>query len=227
LAGVLTLQLASNPASLANGTSTVALCPGSFASVWGYRRQIAACKRWLAWLTPPSIIGGAVGAAVLVEEDTFRVIIPWLILLAAILYLLQPTVAGVFKRSAAALKEPSTKVLAAIVAGQFLIGVYGGYFGAGIGILMLSSLSFLGLRDIHQTNALKSLLALCMNVVAAGLFIARGLVVWEYALAMAAAAIAGGYAGARLALFLRPAIVRWIVIVIGVLLGGILLCGEV
>ncbi|MSQ93955.1 MAG: sulfite exporter TauE/SafE family protein [Gemmataceae bacterium] len=215
------------PAHIANGTSTVALFPGSFASVWGYRKQMAACKRWLVWLTPPSVLGGALGAS-LVEAASFRVVIPYLILLAAVLFLLQPTIARVLARRSAAFPRPhplsqgergererGAKTLAVIVVCQFFIGVYGGYFGAGIGILMLSSLSFLGLKDIHETNALKSFLALCMNIVAAGLFIYRGMWEWEYALAMAAAAIIGGYAGARLSLQLRPAIVRWIVIVIG------------
>jgi uncharacterized protein len=214
LVGVLGTLHPDSAASLANGTSTVALFPGSFASVWGYRRQMHACKRWIVWLTPPSILGGALGA-ILVDEESFRLLIPYLILLAAVLFLGQPTIARLMKHQAAALRDPSRKTLAGIVVVQFFIGVYGGYFGAGIGILMLSSLSFLGLEDIHQVNALKSFLALCMNIVAAGLFIARGLWVWEYALAMAAAAILGGYLGARLSLLLRPVIVRWIVIVIG------------
>ena len=105
-------------------------------------------------------------------------------------------------------------MLAGIVVVQFFIGIYGGYFGAGIGILMLSSLSFLGLQDIHQTNALKSFLAFCMNIVAAALFIARDMVDWHYAAPMAVAAIIGGYVGARLSLLLRPVFVRWIVIAI-------------
>ncbi len=207
-------------AHIANGTSTVALFPGSFASVWGYRQKLHACQRWIAWLTVPSILGGLLGAW-LVEEHTFGFVIPYLILLAAILFLLQPTIARFFKPIAAAADAPgvpifpSGRTLAVIVAIQFLIGVYGGYFGAGIGILMLSSLSFLGLQDIHEVNALKSFLAFCMNIVAAGLFIARGMVVWEYALAMALAAILGGYVGARLSLLIRPSIVRWLVIVIG------------
>jgi uncharacterized membrane protein YfcA len=248
LAGILSVHC-TNPASRANGSSTVALFPGTFASVWGYRQQIRACKLWIVWLTPPSVLGGALGA-LLVEEDSFRLVIPYLILLAAVLFLLQPTIARNFKQKVASHPHPqplsqveegempptafqeesgempqplrqgergemSRKTLAVIVVGQFFIGVYGGYFGAGIGILMLSSLSFLGLDDIHQTNALKSFLAFCMNIVAAGLFIARGLVAWEYALAMAVAAIVGGYLGARLSLRLRPVIVRWIVIVIG------------
>jgi uncharacterized membrane protein YfcA len=201
-------------AAVANGTSTVALFPGSFASAWGYRRQLQACKHWIVWLTPPSIGGGAIGAF-LVDETTFARLVPWLILTAAILFLLQPTIARLLKHQAAALQKPSPKVLAGIVVVQFFIGIYGGYFGAGIGILMLSSLSFLGLEDIHQTNALKTFLAFSMNIVAAILFVARGMVVWEYALPMAVASIIGGYLGARMSLRLRPIYVRWIVIVIG------------
>jgi uncharacterized protein len=207
------------PPHIANGTSTVALFPGSFASVWGFRTQMAACKRWIVWLTPPSVVGGAIGAW-LVREESFGAAIPYLILLAALLFALQPTIARLFKRDTA--RDPSLptpfptgKTLAVIVFVQFFIGIYGGYFGAGIGILMLSSLSFLGLKDIHETNALKTFLAFCMNIVAAGVFIWNGLVAWHYALVMAAAAVAGGYLGARLSLLLHPAIVRWIVIVIG------------
>jgi uncharacterized protein len=198
---------------VANGTSTVALFPGSFASVWGYRRQLPACKKWIAWLTAPSLIGGAIGAWLV--DDSFQFVVPWLILLAAVLFLLQPTISRLMKQQTAALREPSPRVLAGLVVMQFFIGIYGGYFGAGIGILMLSSLSFLGLKDIHETNTLKTWLAFCMNFVAAILFIGRGLVEWPYALAMAGAAILGGYLGARFSLLLRPIIVRWIVIIIG------------
>ena len=198
---------------IANASSTVALFPGTFASVWGYRRQLPACRRWIVWLTLPSLAGGALGAS-LVEESSFRPIIPWLILSAAVLFLLQPTVARLFRQQAVALREPSRKTLLGIIGAQFFIGVYGGYFGAGIGILMLSSLSFLGLESIHQTNALKSVLAFWMNMVAAMVFIARGMVQWEYALAMAVAAGVGGYCGARLSLLLHPVVVRWTVIVL-------------
>jgi uncharacterized membrane protein YfcA len=200
-------------AKLANGTSTVALFPGSFGSVWGYRQQLAACKHWIIWLTPPSILGGALGTWLV--DDSFHFVVPWLILLAAVLFLLQPTIARLMKHQASALREPSPRLLAGIVGVQFLIGVYGGYFGAGIGILMLSSLSFLGVKDIHHLNALKTALAFAMNLVSALIFIARGLVRWDYALAMAFAAIIGGYVGARLSLRLRPIYVRWIVIAIG------------
>src|SRR5438128_2665137 len=93
--------------------------------------------------------------------------------------------------------------------------VYGGYFGAGIGILMLSSLGLMGLNDIHRMNALKTFLAACINGIAVVIFVRQGVVDWPYALSMAVAAILGGYLGARLARRLNRHLVRWIVILIG------------
>ncbi len=201
------------PAHLANGTSTVALFPGSFASMIGYRDRLAGCKRWILWLTPPSVLGGGLGV-LLIEENSFRALVPFLILTAVILFLLQPTIARWVKQPVTP-QEPTGKTLAIVVAIQFVIGIYGGYFGAGIGILMLSSLSFLGLKDVHQTNALKTLLAFGINMSGAMMIILRGFVRWDYALAMMGAAIIGGYLGARLSLKLKPVVVRTIIIVIG------------
>ena len=205
-----------NGSIIANATSTIALLPGSIASAWGYRTELRNCKQWVVALTLPSLIGGGVGAELLVRGGSriFDPLVPWLILAAAILFLLQPALARYFRQHAAH-GPPGPSLLTAIVIFQFFIGVYGGYFGAGIGILMLSSLSFLGLADIHHVNALKTYLAFCMNGVSAILFIVRDQVYWPYGLAMAAAAIVGGYVGARLARTLKPSAVRWIVIAIG------------
>src|SRR5262245_54181629 len=123
-------------AKLANATSTVALFPGTAASVWGYRRQLPACKKWVLWLSAPSLMGGAIGAYLV--DDSFRYIIPYLILLAAILFTLQPTLAALFKRQASAIAEPGPALLAGIVIAQFAIGVEGGYVGGGIGLSLLS-----------------------------------------------------------------------------------------
>ncbi len=211
------------PRTIASASSTVCLFPASFASVWGYRSLLPACKRWILWLAFPSLAGGALGA-LLVEEKSFRLVIPWLILLAALLFLLQPLIARRLKLGPSPHPQPlsqeerggiSPRTIACVVVLQFLIGVYGGYFGAGIGILMLSSLSFLGLDNIHQINALKSTLAFFMNTTAAILFMIRGMVAWEYALPMALASILGGYLGARLAQRVPAVAVRWLVIVIG------------
>ncbi|HYO84799.1 MAG TPA: sulfite exporter TauE/SafE family protein, partial [Bryobacteraceae bacterium] len=110
---------------------------------------------------------------------------------------------------------PASRTLLGVVLFQFCVGVYGGYFGAGIGILMLSSLAFVGIADIHEMNAVKSILAATMNGISGAVFIASGVVVWEYAIIMAVSAIAGGYLGARVARRLNAGLVRAIVVAIG------------
>ena len=210
------LEFALGSAHLANATSTVALFPGSVAGAWGFRKELAGCRRWVYLLAGPSLVGGAVGA-LLVEAESFRALIPWLILTAALLFAVQPLVGRLVRRVPAG-EEPAPPrgpALVGIVLAQFVIAVYGGYFGAGIGILMLSTLSFLNLASIHQVNGLKNFLAFCINGTAAVLFVLRGLPDWRHAPLMAAASIAGGYLGARLALKLKPVVVRVIVIAIG------------
>src|SRR5262245_8300447 len=144
---------------VANATSTVALVPGSLASGWAYRREMEAARRWLLLLIGPSLLGGAIGALLITRlpEKYFEALIPWLLLTAATLFLLQPLVAR-FTGIGRAKAHPSRGTQFAIVFFQFLVSIYGGYFGAGIGILMLSSLSFMGINDIHQMNALKAIL---------------------------------------------------------------------
>jgi uncharacterized membrane protein YfcA len=200
----------------ANATSTVALVPGSLASGWGYRREMQAARRWLMLLIWPSLLGGAIGALLVTRLDTryFEALVPWLLLTAATLFLCQPAIArltGVGKSHAAS--TPGTRL--AIMAFQFLVATYGGYFGAGIGILMLSSLSLMGINDIHQMNALKCVLGACINGVAVVVFMIEGKVHWPFALVMSAAAILGGYLGAHFARRLNPNMVRWLVIAIG------------
>ena len=204
------------PSVVANATSTVALVPGSLASGWGYRREMQAARYWLALLMGPSLLGGAVGALLLTRLDDkyFEASVPWLLLIAALLFLCQPVIAkltGIGRRHVA----PSRGTVMAIVLFQFIVSVYGGYFGAGIGILMLSSLSFMGISDIHQMNALKSILGSCINGVAVVIFVIDGKVHWPFAIIMAVAAIVGGFLGAHFARRLNPNLVRGMVIVIG------------
>jgi len=200
----------------ANVTSTVALMPGSLAGAWGYRKQLDECSRWVWLLSIPSLVGGAIGSLLLIVLDpsVFRMVVPWLVLLAAVLFLLQPRLSGYIQRHRPA-GPPSRRSLAVILVCQLFISIYGGYFGAGIGILMLSSLGFLGLKSIHQMNALKTLLAFGINAISVVLFIFGGQIHWRYGIIMAGAAIVGGYFGARLALLMKPIYVRWIVIVMG------------
>jgi len=201
---------------LANATSTVALVPGSLAGAWGYRHELGGTGPWLRLLFWPSLAGGLVGAWLLIvlPDSYFQVIIPWLLLLAAGLFLMQPTLNRYLKTHPHG-GLPSAWMCAVLVFFQFLVAVYGGYFGAGIGILMLSSLGLMGMHDIHRMNAVKTLLAAVINGVSVVVFLGSAKVEWVYAPVMAVAAIAGGYLGARLGRRLPRALVRWTVILIG------------
>jgi uncharacterized membrane protein YfcA len=207
--------LAVVPPVVANGTSTVALVPGSLSAVWGFRRDLETVRRWVPWLLLPSFAGGLIGSLLVTRLDPryFDALIPWLILTAALLFLFQPLLArpaGTGQKAA-----PPAGIVAAVAALQFFVAVYGGYFGAGIGILMLSALGLMGLSDIHAMNGLKNLLAACINGVSVVVFASEGKVVWQYAAVMAPAAIAGAYAGSRLAQHIDRRIVRGIVVAIG------------
>jgi uncharacterized protein len=211
----------------ANATSTVALMPGSLAGAFGYRKEVRECRVLIMRLLIPSILGGAVGSLLVTRlpPSVFSTLVPWLILTAAFLFLIQ----GPIKRLVGVGQHhgpPNPLTAIAVVLGQFFIAVYGGYFGAGIGILMLSVLPFMGTDNIHQTNAAKTVLAAVINGVTVLVFVIEGKVVWPYALAMAGAAIVGGYLGAHFARKLPTVYVRALVIVIGFTLGGYYLWKE-
>lgn len=208
-------------AVFANATSTVSLLPGSIGSMWGYRREFAGTRKWVEWLLLPSLLGGIVGAWLLIvlPAEWFRLLIPWLILAATLLLAFQPLIArwtGVGQPHV----EAGRTTMALIVGFQFLVSVYGGYFGAGIGILMLSALSIVGVGDFHRMNALKSLFGTTINFVAAVMFIVHQQVSWPHALPMAVAAILGGFWGAAVARQLDRQLVRRFVVALGLLLAS-------
>jgi uncharacterized membrane protein YfcA len=209
-----------NAGPVANATSTVALVPGSLAGAWGYRHEMQSVRRWTALLIAPSLIGGLVGSLLLIllEARVFGVLIPWLILTAALLFLAQPAVARFVQAKPHA--APSRHTIAVVVFFQFLISIYGGYFGAGIGILMLSALALMGLPGVHQMNAVKTFLAVCINGVSVLIFALMNIVEWRVVPVMAASAIVGGYLGARVARRLRPHLVRWFIVAVGLGLAG-------
>jgi len=205
---------------VANATSTVALWPGALSSFWTYRTELRSSRRELVALAIPSFAGGVLGAVLLLRTPnaTFATIVPYLILLATLLFIAQAPLARRQGRRAAALEHGNaagSMRWAAVLAFQFAVGVYGGYFGAGIGILMLAAFGYLGFTNIHHMNALKNLNALCINGIAATIFIGKGLVDWRLALLMAAGAIFGGYAGAGTARRLGQTMVRRTIILIG------------
>jgi len=220
-----TLLLLGVPAVTANATSTVALLPGAAASLAGYRREVATHRHWLTSLLLPSLAGGALGAFLLLAtpDRIFARLAPWLILFATALFFLQ-SLAAFRRRTAprALAPELAGRHLRIALVAQLGVAIYGGYFGAGIGILMLVILGYLGLEEIHAMNGLKNFFGICINSVAAAIFIARGAVDWPLALVMLAGAVVGGYAGANFGRWIGPAKARGAVILIGVVLAVVL-----
>lgn len=205
---------------LANATSTVALWPASLAGVYGFRRELKGGTRTFLLFGAPSLLGGVLGAALLLRtpSETFERLVPFLILFATLLLAAQEPISRRLRGDDESPREPTRTWWAVAIVFQFLVGVYGGYFGAGIGILMLAALGLLGFTDIHRMNALKNLLAICINGVAAGYFIFSGAVIWSDVLVMMFAAVAGGYLGARLAYRLGRRFVRLAVIAVGLVM---------
>jgi uncharacterized membrane protein YfcA len=206
---------------MANATNTFALWPGSFAAMVGFRRELANVRRWLLLLTIPALLGGATGGVLLLHTSmaTFTRLVPFLILGATLLLAGQELITRRLGLVARAHENPSAGWITIVVIFQFLVGIYGGYFGAGIGILILAALGLIGLTDMHEMNGLKNLLAICINGVAAIYFAWSGAVVWKDGFIMAIAAIIGGYLGARVARRLGRTFVRRSVVVIGLAMG--------
>lgn len=203
------------PSLVANVTNTVALWPGSLGSVWGYRRQMLETDPRVFALVVPSLVGGVLGGVLLVltPSRVFDQLVPFLILFATALFMAHESLQRKF--DLASLHEARSHWLSWTMLFQFLVALYGGYFGAGIGILMLATLSLMGHTDIHRMNAVKNLLAVCINGAAAVYFAVTADVIWRDAIIMAVGAIAGGAGGAGLALRLGPRIVRRIIVAIG------------
>ncbi|MCC6316224.1 MAG: sulfite exporter TauE/SafE family protein [Gemmatimonadaceae bacterium] len=219
------------PGLVANATSTVALVPGSIGAVVGYRDALSGSARWSTAFAIASLLGGAVGAGLLLvtPADRFDAIVPWLVFGATALFIVQQPLMRLLKQRSGdttsngdpSLRPPPT----ALLVFQFVIAIYGGYFGAGLGILMLAALGFMGFSNIHRMNGIKSLGGMCANLIAAATFALSNLVNWPVAVAMAVGAIAGGYGGSRLAQRVSQAWVRRAIILIGLASGVWLLAG--
>jgi|SRR5579872_1447468 len=201
----------------ANATNTVALWPGSVASAAAYRRELEAQRHVLLLLGCASLAGGWLGARLLLHtpETAFVALLPYLMLVATLLFTFGGTLTKRIRARIGKLSAPGWMGIGGVVSLQFCIAVYGGYFGGGIGILMLATLALMGMEEIHMMNALKTVLAALINGVAVVLFISAGAVVWPQALLMVVGGIVGGYGGAFYARKLPPALVRQFVIVVG------------
>jgi uncharacterized membrane protein YfcA len=201
----------------ANATNSVALAPGSIASAFAYRRELSRDRPVLGVLILPAVVGGLLGSLLFLytPQAVFDTVVPFLVLFATCLLLyqnLRPRPPGASSPDGAWVLPQGTRLAAVL---QFLVGLYGGYFGAGMGIMMLAILDRLGGADIHRMNGVKSVLAAAINAMAAAAFVAAGTVDFHAALIMATGAILGGTIGASVARKVKPVYVRWGVVAIG------------
>jgi uncharacterized membrane protein YfcA len=205
----------------ANATSTLSLVQGQLAAAWGYRRTLKGAGRLLIALAAPSLLGSVVGALILLHltERSFALLVPWLILGATLLFLLSDRLRGRWRNQP---EQPMTGArLSILIAVQFAVAIYGGFFGAGQSILMLATLGLCGMRDLDRMQGFKNFAAAVINGVAMALFIAGGLIEWRPAIIMAIAASFGGYAGARAAQRIPKRLARASIIVIGLSAAGV------
>ncbi len=213
-----TLIFVGIPAIAANASSTVALLPGSAASIIAYRREIAQQQPgFLILMISTSLVGGIIGALLLLHTPAsiFQNLIPYLLLTATLLFALSgPITARLHVRNVGKARL-SLRALIIVASAQLIIATYGGYFGGGIGILMLATLAMMGMENIHIMNGLKTVLATCINGVAVIIFIIARAVYWPETLLMIVGAIIGGYFGASYARKIDPKLIRGFVIVVG------------
>ncbi len=213
------------PPVAANATSTVALWPGGLSSMLGYRDALRGVRTWARALVGPSLLGGLIGAWLLTRSSDaqFKALVPWLVLAGTLLFMAQKRVGAWLRdRIGVATQRdtvddalpPPPGMWAAVV--QFAVAIYGGYFGAGAGIIMLAAFGLMGLTNVHQMNGLKNFLALLFNFVAIVTFTVSGLVEWRLAVVMAVGSAIGGHYASRYAQRTNQDVVRQLIAVIGI-----------
>jgi uncharacterized membrane protein YfcA len=207
------------PAVEANASNTVALWPGLASSVASYWRHLNVPRRLLVPLVAASMLGGLAGATLLVKtpQRTFLHLVPWLLLGATLLFIFGNRLRALAGKTdhTRVPQDTSWQAIALACLLQLAVGTYGGYFGAGIGFVMLAMMTLLGMREIHVMNALRILLAAMINAVAVVTFVVSGAVFWGQCLVMMAGALSGGWFGAQYAQKADPRKVRWFIIALG------------
>jgi uncharacterized protein len=204
------------PPVAANASNSVALWPASLSGAWAYRRELARYKRYLIPLGLVSLIGGVGGGLLLLatRDATFSMLIPWLLLFATVLFAFSGKISALLRRGEKAAPGNS----AGSLAGHAVVSVYGGFFGAGMGILMLASLAMAGHDDVHEINAIKNLLSAIIYSVTVLTFVVAGAVSWPHTVVMLATATLGGYWGASIARRIPALWLRRFIIAVGLVL---------
>ncbi len=212
------LLLLGIPPVNANTTNTVALWPGSIASVGAYRQELAHRRRELVPLVIVSLFGGIVGALLLLNtsQETFARLLPFLLLFATLLLAFSKRITRAVRGRGIGSNLPAPLVNILVLVLQFIIAIYGGFFGGGIGIMMLAIMSLRGMENIHQMNGIKTVLAVVINGLAVAIFVIAQKVYWLPCLILLAGAVLGGYGGAYLAQRFHSEQVRKFIIVVGI-----------
>lgn len=210
------------PPVVANVTSTVALCPGYFGATLAQLKDIRSQSQRLWLVLPAALVGGILGGVLLLhtEEKVFQALVPFLILLAALLLAIQTPLRAWLNRRLQAHSAQGIPVVWAIPL-ILLAAVYGGYFGAGLSVIVLAALALILDDSLTRLNALKQAVAFGVNIAAAGFFLFSGKVVWSLAFVMAIGALAGGVLGGKLASNVNPNTLRWLIVSIGIMVAVI------
>ncbi len=218
-----TLLFFGTPPVVANATSTLALVIGTSGGIYGYRKHLGPVKPWLWRFGPVSLLGGLIGGVLLTftSNATFARLVPFLILFATVLFMAQEAFKKLSASESAETRSAGLQKVWVAILFQFAVAIYGGYFGAGIGILMLASLGFIGLQHIHEMNTLKTILGSLINLVAALWFIPAGLINWPRAGVMTAGALLGYYFGSHFSQRFAPRRVRQLITLIGFVLSAV------
>jgi uncharacterized membrane protein YfcA len=201
------------PPVMANASNSVALAPASLSGAWAYRKELARYKAYLIPMSIVSFIGGIGGGLLLLvtKDATFSKLIPWLLLFATVLFAFSSRISALLRRPHRTKSDSS----AALLAGQTVVSIYGGFFGAGMGILMIASLAMSGHDDVHEINAIKNLLSAIVYSVTVVTFIVAGAVSWPHTLIMLATATLGGFWGANAARKIPALWLRRFIITVG------------
>ncbi len=204
------------PPLTANMSNTVGLVPASITGVYGYRRELEGQWRQVAWMASLSAVGGVAGGMLLLllPAKSFSTVVPFLLLLAALLSAVQPRVARFVRRHSTADASDTRPLTAGLLLGILATGVYGGYFGAAQGVILLALLGILWSTDLHRANGAKNVLASIANVVSAAIFISSGRVDWRVALLIGVGSAVGGWLGAHIGRRLPAAVLRTILVIV-------------
>jgi uncharacterized membrane protein YfcA len=210
------LLIAGIPAVSANATSTLVLWPGGISSALAYRKDIQLPRSLLLALCAASFVGGGIGGWLLIHTPghAFVQLVPWLLLFATLLLTFGPRIHAWLRPKTAGAKSSGNRATFLIAAIQFVISIYGGYFGAGMGILMLAALAISEIGNIHMMNGVRSILGILINGVALVLFTAAHAIAWRPAILMMIGATLAGYSGAAIARRIDPKIVKRFVLVV-------------